>query len=95
MNDSIRSESIPMLSQLEIFLFTCIRNMNMSSPLKRILNNLKIQIIFEYFMDIYKLFPYGNTSIIAVKRNAVMTLLSPQGYPNAAYSFYIKWTLDG
>ena len=33
----------------------------MSSPLKRILNNLTIQIIFEYFMDIYnKLFPYGN-----------------------------------
>ena len=39
----------------------CITNMNTSSPLKRILNNLTIQIIFEYFMDIYnKLFPYGN-----------------------------------
>ena len=61
MNDSIRSERPSMLSQGEIFTSKCITNMNTSSPLKRILNNLTIQIIFEYFMDIYnKLFPYSN-----------------------------------
>ena len=61
MNDSIRSERPSMLSQGEIFTSKCVTNMNTSSPLKIILNNLTIQIIFEYFMDIYnKLFPYGN-----------------------------------
>ena len=64
MNDSIRSERPSMLSQGEIFTSKCITNMNTSSPLKRILNNLTIQIIFEYFMDIYnKLFPYGNIGL--------------------------------
>ena len=54
-------------SQWEIFLSTCIKCMILSSPLKRILNNLKIQIIFEYFMDVYnKLFPYGNTNFNSV-----------------------------
>ena len=68
MNDSIRSERPSMLSQGEIFTSKCITNMNTSSPLKRILNNLTIQVIFKYFMDIYnKLFPYSNILVADMK----------------------------
>ena len=43
------------------FFFICVRNMNMSSPLEIILNYLKLQFIFKYFLYINnKLFPHSN-----------------------------------